>query len=235
MAIAIPMPDYQSLLASFLLTEYLGQLQDARFSEEERWEQIRRLNAYLWTVEDIVPAAAHNLVRAIGGSFPMEPDVRMVPAIEWYLDFLSGKDEQAWRLVDKSQLTRFRGVMPSRIARDRVLRVLMRIELATTGVSRAAETELAKLLAVESSAPVGTLQGLAERAAEVVDFLLREAIAAPPLQGGRPDTRYFALRVLRFGLVPEGAPSPDLAGQVLALAGDIGDEARASIQDAFRS
>lgn len=124
--------------------------------------------------------------------------------------------------------------MPSRIGRDRVLRVLLRIELATLS-GRPNEAELAKLLARECEAPIRDLQGVQEGALEIVDFLLREAIAAPPSRTGRPDTRSFALRILRFGLVPEGAPPPLLIEQVLALAGEIGDEARASIEDAFRS
>jgi hypothetical protein len=178
---------------------------------------------------------AHNLVGVIGGIFPAEPDARMVPAIEWYLDFLSGKDEQAWREVDKTQLIRFRSVMPSRIGRDRALRVLLQIELATTKADDLQGTELAKLLARECGAPIRDLKEVRERAAEIVEFLVRHAVAAPPLRPGRPNTRSLTLRVLRFGLVPEGTPPPRLIEQVLALAGDIGDEARASFQDAFRS
>jgi len=129
MAAPLAIPDYAALLASFLLTEYLVQLGNPRLTEEERFEIRRRLDYHLWTMEDRAPQTAVYLTRAVGAAFAGELEVRAAPTIEWYLDFLSCRDEQSLREVDRPALVRCWRLLPTRLQRNRVLHTLVHIDL----------------------------------------------------------------------------------------------------------
>jgi hypothetical protein len=228
MATSLPVPNYQALLSSFLLTDYLAQLGDRRFTAEERYERRMKLEYQLWKLEDLAPTAAYQVVPVISQAFEGELDTTLFPAIEWYLGFLSGKNEQWLRQVNTNQLVRFWRTLPVRRLRDCALQTLLSIE-ATIDPDHPERSAIPRLFADDV--------GLAEdgsftiKGSEIAEVLVREALVAPPFRPNVPYLRHFSMRVFRFCLTPTGIPGPELVERALSLAGNMGEATRKEFTD----
>jgi hypothetical protein len=230
--VPVPVPDYTALLASFLLTDYLAQLDDRRFTAEERFERRMRLEYRLWELEDLQPTSAHLIIPEIDKVFAGDLDTRLFPAIEWYLDFLSGKNEQWLRLATPARLVRFWRALPARQLRDRALQTLLLVE-ASTNPDHPDRSQIPPLFNQDIGIdPAGDFTA---KGREIADVLLREALAAPPFRAGSVNLRVFSMRVLRFCLNPSAVPDPQVVDRALALAGDIDDATREELRNQLAS
>jgi hypothetical protein len=223
-----PLPDYSALLASFLLTDYLAQLDDRRFTAQEQFERRMKLDYHLWKLEDQAPWAAHLMIRVISQVFAGDLDTRLFPAIEWYLDFLSGKNEQWLREVSKAQFVRLWRALPVRRLRDRTLQTLLFVE-ASTNADHPDLSQIASLF--HDDIGIAADGSFTAKGREIAEALLREALVAPPSRPGFANLRTFSMLVLRFCLTPSGIPDSQLVERALALAGDIGDTTRQEFKD----
>jgi hypothetical protein len=220
MAAAAPLPDYTASLAAFLLGDYLAQLGDPRLTEEERFERRTKLEYELWKLEDLAPMSAYRMVGVISQTFAGDLDAKLFPAIEWYFDFLSAKNQQWLNEVNLVQLLTIRRALPTRRLRDRALQTLLLIE-AAIHPDHPEESQIARLFR-EDELITGDRE-LTPQGAEIVELLLREAVTSPPFTPNVPSIRRYSMRVLRFCLSPVDIPDRAFAESVLGLAGDIGD------------
>jgi hypothetical protein len=220
MAAAAQVPDYTASLAAFLLGDYLAQLGDPRFTEEERFERRMKLEYQLWKLEDLAPMAAYRMVGVISQTFAGDLDRRLIPAIEWYFDFLSAKNEQWLNEVSRTQLIRIWKAMPTRRLRDRALETLLWIE-ATIHPDQPEKSEIVRLFRDEEL--IAGDGELTPQGVEIAEILLREAVTSPRYPPDFPIILRYCMRVLRFSLSPIDIPDRAIVERVLRLAGDIGD------------
>ncbi len=169
-------PTTLASLAAFLLGDYLAQLGDPRFTEEERFERRMKLEYQLWKLEDLAPMAAYRMVGVISQTFAGDLDRRLIPAIEWYFDFLSAKNEQWLNEVSRTQLIRIWKAMPTRRLRDRALETLLWIE-ATIHPDQPEKSEIVRLFRDEEL--IAGDGELTPQGVEIAEILLREAVTSP--------------------------------------------------------
>src|SRR2546427_2699138 len=130
MATGEPILDYHELLTSFLLLEYLSHMGDPRLSAEERLDVQMKLEYYLHRLEMQQPRQAPRMLRLMDAMFSnVELSVKILPAIEWYLEFIASKDSHWHEAVEVRTLVRFwRELAPGRL-RDRALQLIILVEL----------------------------------------------------------------------------------------------------------
>jgi hypothetical protein len=220
MAAAAPLPDYTASLAAFLLGDYLAQLGDPRLTEEERFERRMKLEYQLWKLEDLAPFAAYRMVGVISQLFSGDLDRRLIPAVEWYFDFLSAKNQQWLNEVSLTQLLRMWRELPTKRLRERALETLLLIE-AVIRPDQPEESQIVRLFRDEEL--IAGDGELTPQGAEIAEILLREAVTSPRYPPNFPIILRYCMRVLRFSLSPTGTPNRAIAERVLRLAGDIGD------------
>ena len=124
-------PNYNALLNSFLLREYLSQLTNPRLSTDEQLDARLKLEYELDRIGLLQPTVATGMLRTIQEALAMANATEaLVPAVEWYLEFVSAKDEQWHREVDVEMLARFWRNLNNAILRDRIVVVLLRVDLS---------------------------------------------------------------------------------------------------------
>ena len=177
MAAAAQVPDYTASLAAFLLGDYLAQLGDPRFTEEERFERRMKLEYQLWKLEDLAPMAAYRMVGVISQTFAGDLDRRLIPAIEWYFDFLSAKNEQWLNEVSRTQLIRiaWKAMPTRRVARSRPGDVAM--DRSDHPSRPTGKSEIVRLFRDEEL--IAGDGELTPQGVEIAEILLREAVTSP--------------------------------------------------------
>lgn len=221
-------PDHKALLLSGLLLEYLSDLADARKNATEKQHIRLRLELQIESISLLSPSTAFYLLQSIDGAFPIREDYSgMAPAIDWYMDFLSGRDERWLNEVSTSRLSQIWKALPESPIRAKVLRTLLLVEVVT--ISR----QPAMSMIVRMYSEAGTAEDFSGDRSAIVRCLVQEALGSPEsLTADVANPRFFSLRVLRYCLQPEprAAISPEAVQEALGIVADLGEQIRGEFE-----
>ncbi len=226
-------PNYNALLNSFLVREYLSQLTNPRLNTDEQLDARLKLEYELDRIGLLQPTLATGVLRTIQEALAIANATEdLVPVVEWYLDFVSAKDEQWHREVDVEMLARFWRNIKNAILRDRIVVVLLRVDLSRVPAEPWAST-VCNLFREPSG--LDAEQNLTEHGRALSELLLGEVLASPDsLSGNVPGLRQFGARVLRYCLAARDERVPQrTVDQIFRLLDEVAPEFRAEFERAL--
>lgn len=227
------MPDHKTLLLSALLIEYLARLSDNSVSATEKMHIRWGLEMQIESISSMSPSTAFYLQRALDQAFSVRADFAgTTAAVDWYLDFLSGRDEQWMKEVQTYPITRFWKSLPNSPLRDKALHVLLLTDLA----NEPNRPELSMICKLFSEVGDSESTPLSEDRRAIARCLLQEALGAPAdLTAEIVNARFFCLRALRFCLQPNKLTpvTREQIAEVLGMVGNLGPSIQAEFEGAL--
>jgi hypothetical protein len=222
------LPDHKTLLLSGLLVEYLARLADTNVSPLEKARIRMALELQIESISALSPSTSYHLLRLLDGAFSLREDYsEITPAIDWYLDFLSGRSTDWLKEVSTSRLSQIWKVLPESPVRAKALRTLLFVESVTIP-NQPVTSEICRLFRKTQTGGVA-IEDLSGDQRTIASILVQEALGAPDVVTAEgTNIRFFSLRVLRYCLEPKSdVPlSAQMVAAVLASVGDLGEPVR---------
>ncbi len=149
MGSAASAPEYKGMLAGYLLTSYLNVLAGPKYSVRERIDEMTRLEIEIESFANFAPEMNDQLARALDQMFSWADDpADMIPALDWYLAFLSGRDEAWLATVSAGRLSRLWKSLTDTPLRAKLLKTLLVLDLVND--ARYPENSVVRRLFAES-------------------------------------------------------------------------------------
>ncbi len=218
------------MINSFLLGSYLNALSDPRFSPRERMDAITRLENEIERLASFSVNTNDQLARALDQVFSWPEDYsEMMPALSWYSDFLSGRDEAWLMAVNVNQLNRMWKSVDEPALRGKLLRNILLVDLVNDPLRP--ENSLLRRIFLEAEG-VDESDRLTGDCRAISHMLLQEAVGSPETVTKETavwNVRFFSLRVLRLGLEAKAGDDRErqrrMAIAALSELGDLGNRA----------
>jgi hypothetical protein len=170
------------------------------------------------------------LARALDQIFSWPEDyTAMAPAIDWYTDFLSGRDQDWLKVINVDQLNRMWKALQDPVLREKLLHTILLVDLVNDPLRPENSVLLKIFIGAEG---VNESERLVGDCKVISHILIQQAIGSPETvmrETAVRNVRFFSLRILRMGL---GAKAGDdrerqrrMARAVLSDIGDLGKRA----------
>ena len=166
--------------------------------------ELERLAAFNAGTNDQLARAVDHVFAWVGDS------VDIAPALDWYLDFLSGRDEEWLKVVSTDRLSRLWKSVSHLPLRAKVLSTLLTLDLVND--PRYPENSVVRKLFIDSNG-LGARAELVGDCRIIAQMLLQRAVAASEsttTEMAIRNVRNFSLRVLRLGIQAKFPDDSDL-------------------------
>jgi len=153
----------------------------------------------------------------------------MAPAIDWYTDFLSGRDQDWLKVINVDQLNRMWKALQDPVLREKLLHTILLVDLVNDPLRPENSVLLKIFIGAEG---VNESERLVGDCKVISHILIQQAIGSPETvmrETAVRNVRFFSLRILRMGLEAKAGDDRErqrrMARAVLSDIGDLGKRA----------